>query len=139
ATAETAAARAAADARRRADAQARRDRAGRRKAMKGDMPKILLGARAESAENSAARDNRLAARQSDQAEADLAAARERVERTRLLSIPMPSAGLAAGKTVLEMDEVSFRFAGSAGSGRTLGPFSLRVTGPERVAVAGPNG
>ncbi|MFN3814817.1 ATP-binding cassette domain-containing protein [Brevundimonas sp.] len=64
ATAETDAARTVADARRRAESQARRDRAGRRKGMKGDMPKILLGMRAESAETSAARNSRLAARQS---------------------------------------------------------------------------
>lgn len=139
ATAETDAARAAADARRRAEAQARRDRAGRCKAMKGDMPKILLGMRAESAENSAARNTRLAARESARTEADLAAARERVERARVLSIPMPSTGLAPGKTVLEMDDVGFQFSGAQGEGRALGPLSLRITGPERVAITGPNG
>lgn len=142
AAAETEAARAAADARRRAESQARRDRAGRRKGMKGDMPKILLGMRAESAETSAARNSRLAARQSARAEADLAAARERVERARLLSIPMPSTGLASGKTVLEMEEVRFAFPAaedSKGEGRSLGPISLRLTGPERLAITGPNG
>ena len=139
AAAETDAARAVADARRRAETQARRDRAGRRKGMKGDMPKILLGMRAESAENSAARNNRLAAREAVRAEADLAATRERVERARLLSIPMPSTGLAPGKTVLEMDKVRFQFAGSKGEVSALGPISLRIIGPERVAITGPNG
>ena len=139
ATAETDAARAAADARRRTESQARRDRAGRRRAMKGDMPKILLGMRAESAENSAARNNRLASRQSAQAEAELAAARERVERVRVLSIPMPSTGLASSKTALEMDEVRFQFARAKGEVSAVGPISLRITGPERVAVTGPNG
>ena len=138
-TAETEAARAAADARRRTESQARRDRVGRRKGMKGDMPKILLGMRAESAENSAARNNRLAARESARVEADLTAARESVERARLLSIPMPSTDLAPGKTVLEMEEVGFQFAGSQGEGRALGPLSLRITGPERVAITGANG
>ena len=139
ATAETDAARAAADARRRTESQARRDRAGRRRAMKGDMPKILLGMRAESAENSAARNNRLASRQSAQAEAELAAARERVERVRVLSIPMPSTGLASSKTALEMDEVRFQFARAKGEVSAVGPISLRITGPERVAFTGPNG
>ncbi len=136
ATAETEAARAAADARRRMEAQARRDRAGRRKALKGDMPKILLGMRAESAENSAARNIRLATRESARVEADLAAARERVELTRGLSIPMPSTGLASGKTVLDMEDVRFAFAVPD---MALGPVSLRVTGPERMAITGPNG
>ncbi len=142
AAAETDAARAVADARRRAETQARRDRAGRRKGMKGDMPKILLGMRAESAETSAARNSRLATRQSAQAEADLTAARERIERARLLSIPMPSTGLTSGKTVLEMEEVRFAFPAAEDGkeeGRTLGPVSLRLTGPERVAITGPNG
>ena len=139
ATAESEAARAAADARRRAEVQTRRDRAGRRKGMKGDMPKILLGMRAENAENSAARNNRLAVRQAARAEADLATALERVERARLLSIPMPSTGLASGKTVLDMDEVRFEFSGSKGESGALGPVSLRITGPERVAITGPNG
>ena len=133
------AARAAADARRRAESQARRDRAGRRKGMKGDMPKILLGMRAESAENSAARNNRLAARESVRMEADLAAARARVEQARLMSIPMPSTGMACGKTVLEMDAARIALGGEHGKTSTLGPFSLRITGPERLAIKGPNG
>jgi ATPase subunit of ABC transporter with duplicated ATPase domains len=136
AAAETDAARAVAEGQRRAEVQARRDSAGRRKGMKGDMPKILLGKRAESAETSGARNTRLAARQSARAEADLAVARARVERARLLSIPMPSTGLASGKTVLEMGDVRFAFAGAE---RVIGPVSLRISGPERIAITGPNG
>jgi len=136
AAAETDAARAVAEGQRRAEVQARRDSAGRRKGMKGDMPKILLGKRAESAETSGARNTRLAARQSARAEADLAVARARVERARLLSIPMPSTGLASGKAVLEMGDVRFAFAGAE---RVIGPVSLRISGPERIAITGPNG
>jgi ATPase subunit of ABC transporter with duplicated ATPase domains len=139
ATAESDAARAATDARRRAEAQARRDRAGRRKGRKGDMPKILLGMRAENAENSAARNNHLAARESARAEVDLAAARERVERVRQLSIPVPSTSLTSGKTVLEMDQVRFEFSDAVGEGTALGPICLRISGPERIAITGPNG
>lgn len=99
-SAERTAARVGADAQRRAEMKARRDAAGRRKGAKGDMPKILIGARAERAENSGAGDRQLAARQAAEAEAALASARERVERTRALSIPMPSSGLASGRTLL---------------------------------------
>ncbi|WP_296820587.1 ABC-F family ATP-binding cassette domain-containing protein [Brevundimonas sp.] len=124
------------EAQRAVEKKARRDRAGRAFAMKGSEPKILLGAMAERAEISGAREHRLAARRRGEAEASLAEARERVERVRALSIPMPSSGLAAGKTVLELDAATW----SAPGGRAvLPPTSLKIVGPERVAVIGPNG
>jgi len=49
---------------------------------------------------------------------------------------MPSTGLASGKTVLEMGDVRFAFAGAE---RVIGPVSLRISGPERIAITGPNG
>ncbi|WP_369816658.1 ATP-binding cassette domain-containing protein [Brevundimonas sp. Root1423] len=116
--------------------KARRDRAGRAFAARKSEPKILLGAMAERAENSGARDNRLAERKAAEAEAALAVARERVERVRALDIPMPPTGLASGRTVLVLHEAAW----DAPDGRRiLGPLSLRLTGPERVAVTGPNG
>lgn len=134
--AERTAARVGADAQRRAEMKARRDAAGRRKGAKGDMPKILIGARAERAENSGAGDRQLAARQAAEAEAALASARERVERTRALSIPMPSSGLASGRTLLVLDDATW---GTPQGRSVVGPVSLRLTGPERVAITGPNG
>ena len=116
--------------------KARRDRAGRAFAMRKSEPKILLGAMAERAENSGARENRLAERRAEAAEADLAAAREKVERVRALDIPMPPTGLAAGRTVIALEEAAW----DAPDGRRIvGPVSLRLTGPERLAITGPNG
>ncbi len=136
AVAERTAARVGADAQRRAETKARRDAAGRRKAAKGDMPKILIGARAERAENSGAGDRLLALRQAGEAESALVAARERVERIRSLAIPMPTTGLAAGRTVLALDAVGW----VTPEGRPiLDPVDFRLTGPERVAVTGVNG
>ncbi|MFN7128360.1 MAG: ABC-F family ATP-binding cassette domain-containing protein [Brevundimonas sp.] len=134
--AERTAARVGADAQRRAEMKARRDAAGRRKGARGDMPKILIGARAERAENSGAGDRLLAARQAAEAEAALALARERVERIRALSIPMPSSGLAPGRTLLVLDDATWETP----QGRSVvGPVNLRLTGPERIAITGPNG
>lgn len=136
AVAERQAARVGADAQRRVETKSRRDAAGRRKAAKGDMPKILLGARAERAENSGGADRLLAIRQAEEAEAALSAARERVERTRALAIPMPSTGLAPGRTVLALHDAAW----ATPDGRDIvGPLSLRMTGPERLAITGPNG
>jgi ATPase subunit of ABC transporter with duplicated ATPase domains len=116
--------------------KARRDKAGRAFAARKSEPKILLGAMAERAENSGARENLLARRRAEAAEAVLDEARQRVERVRALAIPMPSSGLAAGKTVLALEGAVW----DAPDGpRIVGPISLRITGPERVAIIGPNG
>jgi len=49
---------------------------------------------------------------------------------------MPTTGLAAGRTVLALNEAAW----ATPEGRVVvGPITLRLTGPERVAVVGPNG
>ncbi|MDB5432754.1 MAG: transporter [Caulobacter sp.] len=116
--------------------QTRRDAAGRKFAAKGSEPKILLGAMAERAENTGARGNRLAERQREAAGEALAAAQSRLERARSLGFDLPSSGLPAGKTVLVMEDVTYAWPGGL---PVLQGFSLRITGPERVAVVGPNG
>lgn len=136
ADAEKGAARSASEAQRRAEAKSRRDSAGRRKAAKGDMPKILLGARAERAENSGARDRSLAVRQAEETQATLEAAQARIERVRALSIPMPPTGLSAGRTVLDVSDAEWA---TPEGRRIVGPINLKIAGPERIAVTGPNG
>jgi ATPase subunit of ABC transporter with duplicated ATPase domains len=134
--AERDAGRAARENQRALEKKARRDKAGRAFAARKSEPKILLGAMAERAENSGGRDNRLAERRAAEAEAALTEARARVERVWALSIPMPSTGLAAGRTVLTLDAAAW----DAPDGRRIvGPVSLRLTGPERLAITGPNG
>lgn len=116
--------------------KARRDAAGRKFAAKGSEPKILLGAQAERAELSGARDGRLA----DRAAQDAAQAREaadaRVERLRRLAFDLPSCDLPAGRTVLDFDGVGFAYPDGP---RVLSDVSFRLTGPERVALVGGNG
>ena len=124
------------EAQRALEKKARRDRAGRAFAMRRSEPKILLGAMAERAENSGGREHRLAERRRVEAQATLAEARERVEQVRALSIPMLTTGLAAGKTVLELDGAGWA---PPGGRPVLADVSLKLVGPERVAVVGPNG
>jgi ATPase subunit of ABC transporter with duplicated ATPase domains len=144
---EAAAARALADAERQearvarevqvaAERKARRDAAGRRSRIGSSDPKILLDARKERAEGSGGRERRLAERLQAGAAADLAAAEARVERVRRLAFDLPASGLVAGRTVLAMEGVAFAWPGGP---RLLAQVSLRITGPERVAVTGPNG
>jgi ATPase subunit of ABC transporter with duplicated ATPase domains len=127
------AARAAQVARERKD---RRDAAGRRARARGDAPKILLDARAERAEGTGARLNRLAERQQADAAQALETAAARVERLRRLAFDLPKTNLPAGRTVLAFEDVAFGWPDGA---PLIEGLSFRLVGPERVAVTGPNG
>jgi len=116
--------------------QARRDRAGKAARANSSDPKILLDAQAQRAEESGARGQRLAERKRQAVEADLTEARERVERVRQMALAMPPTGLPGGRMVLNLSEAVVTVDDGR---RLLGPLSLRLTGPERVAVVGPNG
>lgn len=116
--------------------QARRDRAGKAARANSSDPKILLDAQAQRAEESGARGLRLAERKRQAVEADLTQARERVERVRQLALAIPATGLPAGRLVLNLNEAVVSIEDDR---RLLGPISLRLTGPERLAVVGPNG
>lgn len=128
--------RAARDAQKAVEKKARRDKAGRAFAAKGSEPKILLGARAERAENTGARDGRLAERRMEAANDAHEAAERRIERVRALRIDLPPTGLATGTTVLTMEGAVW----DAPVGRrVLGPLDMSVVGPRRIGVTGPNG
>lgn len=116
--------------------QQRRDAAGARKAARGDMPKILMGMRANRAENSGGGNARLAERQRVETQHALAAARERVERNERWSVDLASTGLVSGQRVLDMDRVT---GGHMPGKPVLTDLDLSVAGPERIAVAGANG
>ena len=119
-----------------AERKDRRDSAGARKAARGDMPKILLGGRKAAAEESRGDGARLAERQEAQARQAAAAARARIEILQPLSITLPSTGLAVGRQVLRLDDVT---AGYDPDRPLIRNLSLTVTGPERVAITGANG
>lgn len=123
ASAERTVARVAREAQGAREKKARRDAAGKRFAASGSAPKILLGAMAERAENSGAREGRLAEKLAEQSGAELAQAQGRVERLRRLAFDLPPSGLAAGKGVLAFEDVSFAHPG----GPRLA-FDLRMTG-----------
>ena len=116
--------------------KAKADAAGRRSRARNDMPKLLLNARAERAENTSERLGRLAERQRAEAERDLADAAARIERVRRLAFDLPSSGLPDAKLVLAFEDVAFVWPGGT---PVLSEVSLRLVGPERVAITGPNG
>lgn len=116
--------------------QQRRDAAGRRKAAKGDAPRIALGMAKGRAELTGAAQSRLAERQVAHAEAEFAEAREKIDRAVTLSFAIASTGLATGRTVLVARDLGFAYP----DGRSLmSGVNLAITGPERIALTGANG
>jgi ATPase subunit of ABC transporter with duplicated ATPase domains len=119
-----------------AERKARKDGAGQRKAARGGQPRILLGAMKARAEATGGEQARLAERRRDQAQAEAAQARARVEVLQPMSVTLPSTRLPAQKEVLRIESVT---AGHVEGRSVIRDLSFAMTGPERVAVTGPNG
>jgi ATPase subunit of ABC transporter with duplicated ATPase domains len=116
--------------------QAHRDRAGRQARRRGDIPRIQLNKMRSTAENTGGANARLAERRRAQAVDDVAAARRRIEVLQPFTVAVPSCGLPAGRTVLRIDQAGVGYRPGA---PVLDDFNLVVTGPERIAITGPNG
>lgn len=116
--------------------KARKDGAGQRKRAKGDMPRILAGARKDRSQDSGGEAARLAERRHAQALDAATTARQRIEVLQPFSVRLAATGLPAGRAVLGLDTIS---AGHAPDRPVLRELSFTITGPERVAVTGPNG
>jgi ATPase subunit of ABC transporter with duplicated ATPase domains len=122
------------EARERQDRRNRRGREGRATA---NMPAILLGMMKERSDHTTGRLRDAGARVVEEGRERVREARERVEERAVLAVELPPVELPAGKTVLELDGVAVRHPGATVD--ALHGVSLRVVGPERVAVTGPNG
>lgn len=127
------AARSAQEARERQD---RRDAGGRKKAARGDMPKIVLGGMKRRAEETSAGLTRLASKEAEQASDEARLARSRVEILTPFSVKIASSGLHPGKVLL-------RAKGLTGGHDPARPVvenaDFEIIGPERVALSGRNG
>lgn len=116
--------------------KARRDKAGKAARASGSQPKMLLDKakeRAEASKGAAARlhEDRLAT-----AEDALTEARARIEVLEPIRMEIADTGLSATRRVLQMANVT---AGYAEAAPVLRDVSLEITGPERIALTGPNG
>jgi ATPase subunit of ABC transporter with duplicated ATPase domains len=117
--------------------QDRRNSRGKKTRDQVGLGGIALNTRRDSSERTTARladtfDDRI----SEGREA-VAAAQARVEERRELDMTLSPVELPAGKMVLDLEDVSFRYA--PGARPILENFNLRMVGPERLAVVGPNG
>jgi len=113
----------------------RRDKAGRAARAKGGAPKLFLDAEKQRAENSGAREGRLADRLIGDRTDALEQARARVEILTPLSIELPKTGLPGSRDLVTFNDVVM----AHGTRRLFGPLSFEVRGPERIAVGGANG
>jgi len=119
-----------------AERKARKDSGGRRKAARGDMPRILIGGMKARAEATSGDQARLAERRRAEAAEDAAGARARIEVLQPFSVVLPSTQLHASKLVLAVDDLT---AGYDRDRPVIEGLSFSVVGPERVALTGPNG
>jgi len=119
----------------RTERQQRRDRMGQAASARGDLPKILLGARKERAEGTAGAGRALGERKEAEARAAVEAARQRIEVVIPRRFTLPPSGVPPHRTLLRMENVSL----ARGGRRLFESLTLSLTGPERVAIAGPNG
>ena len=122
-------------AQQRAERKARGDARGGRKASRGGVPNIVSGAMKRRAEQTGGAQSRLVERQREQATAGLIKARAEIEILQGLSVTLDPSGLAAGRTVLQVENLT----GGEGETPIVRNLDLTVTGPERIAVSGPNG
>jgi ATPase subunit of ABC transporter with duplicated ATPase domains len=114
--------------------KARRDKAGRAFGASGSVPRIVAGMMKERAEGSGAREGEVARRLTGEAEAARSIARERVEIVTPLRIDLPPSGLSLSRELLRIEDAVI-----ARGDRRIGPVSLAIRGPERVALTGANG
>ena len=116
--------------------KAQRDARGAQGRAKGDQPKILLDAQKERSQRTSGGASALADRQRAAATEALGQAEAAVERIRQLSVRLPSTGLPAGRTVLAFASVGYAHPGAEA---IFARVDFTMTGPERVALVGPNG
>lgn len=119
-----------------AERKARRNSAGRKARAKGDQPKILMDAAKERAEASGGVGARLRDAKRQHADDALSAARREVEVLPPIHMDMPTPGLSANKRVLRLESVT---GGYDAKHPIIRDFSITITGPERILIAGPNG
>lgn len=119
-----------------AERKARTDRQGKQLRTSGSQSKLIVDAEKERSQRSGGAAARLRSRRAEAAEDALETAREAVEFRRSLSIDIPPSGLVAGREVLRVDDVCFRYHDTT---PLLKGVCLAIRGPERIAIEGRNG
>jgi ATPase subunit of ABC transporter with duplicated ATPase domains len=117
--------------------QERRASRGKKMRERTGMPTMMLNAMRQTSERTSARQCETGQEKIAVAQDTLAAARERVAERPELDIALAPVELPRGKNVCVFEEVHFRYPVSDRD--VVRDFTLRIVGPERVALVGPNG
>lgn len=125
------------DAQRARERQERRTGRAHRERHTANMPKILRNARKERSQATTGRLSEVAGRRIAEREERLAAAHGRVEVGDTLALELSPTGLHASRTVAELIDVTFAYPSAERP--VLDGLTLRIVGPERIALTGPNG
>ena len=72
-----------------------------------------------------------------QAETQLQSAKEKIEMYETIHVDLPATNVPKGKIILEIENLRFSYANAKDN--LINDFSLKLQGPERVALAGDNG
>lgn len=115
--------------------KARKDAAGKAGRFAAGQSKMLLDFKQDRAEASQGAANRLADRQLSQANEALDEAKAKFEVLIPLNVIAPSVNLPSQKLVLQFEDVTAR----VGERLLFGALTFKVTGPERIHIAGANG
>ncbi|MBB5535626.1 ABC-F family ATP-binding cassette domain-containing protein [Rhizobium giardinii] len=113
----------------------RREASGTRKAAKGDLPRILLGRRKSNAQASRGKGAEVVERQRAALDT-VASAKARIEVLQPFSVHLPATNLPAGRAVLSLNRVT---AGYDPGHPIIRDLTFSIVGPQRLALAGPNG
>lgn len=116
--------------------KARTDRQGRQLRASKSQSKLLLNAAKERSEGSGGSGARHNTRKHDAAQANLKTASDAVERLRPLAMDIPPSGLATGRDVLHVENLTFAYPQGLPIFQDV---SLTIRGPERIVIEGPNG
>ncbi|HSG47073.1 MAG TPA: ATP-binding cassette domain-containing protein, partial [Longimicrobiales bacterium] len=129
--------RARADAREATERQARRTARGARSRREGSQPPLVLNARRERSQGTAGRLGAALGASVERADNRVSEAEARAAEAREIRMDVRPSGLPASRDVLALEGVGYYPPGA--STPVLQGVSLRIRGPERVAVTGRNG
>ena len=116
--------------------QARSDSRGSKSRADAGMSKLLLDAREDRAQKTGGKGQALADRNSEKAHAQLKDAEALVETVKPMRFSVERKALPSGRVLLQMDNVS---GGPRSDRPVIRDFSMKIVGPERIAIRGANG
>ncbi len=109
---------------------------GKKQRKSGSIDKLWANSMKGKSEQTQARNKGQADKMLDQAQTALAEIAQQRIHQETIKVSLPQTRVPASKIVLDIQDLCFSYPGGS---LLLDHFSLRIAGPERVAIQGPNG